>query len=227
MRLGKRSLSIFAVIPVKILSEAKTRLAQILTSAERSELVVSMLRDVLEAVTNASALERVLVISADDTVLRLAHQYKAKSLREKAPTGLNSAVKQATDWCIANDAEGVLTLLADIPLITSTDVTEIISVSKQEPMVVIAPSKNEDGTNALLRKPPYVIPTYYGQKSFRLHLQEAIKRKLPYSIYRSSRMAFDIDTIEDLIMFCESGDKTWTHKFAMEHEIAEKIHLRI
>lgn len=220
-------MSIFVVIPVKRLSEAKMRVAKTLTPTERSGLVLSMFRDVLEAVTQASAVGNVLVISEDDAVLERAHQFKAETLREKTPRGLNSAVKQATDWCITNDAEGVLILPADIPLITSADVTEITSLAKQEPMVVITPSKKEEGTNALLRRPPHIIPTHYGLNSFHSHLREVVARNIPYSIYKSRRIALDIDTIEDLITFCENESKTQTYRFVIEYEIAEKLQIHI
>lgn len=216
-------MSIFVVLPLKMLSEAKTRLAQALTPRERPEFVLSMFEDVLDAVTKATAVRNVLVISRDGAVLERACHFKVKALREKAPGGINSAVKQATDWCRANGAEGVLTLPADIPLITPADVNEIASLARQEPMVVITPSKREDGTNALLRRPPNIIPTRYGPNSFSLHLQEAAAKRIPFKVCKLPRIALDIDTIEDLIEFSEEMSYTRSYRFVIDHEIRKRL----
>ena len=50
----------------------------------------------------------------------------------RKPAGLNSAVKEATEWCMQQGAQAVLILPADIPLLSSEDVNKIVELGKCE-----------------------------------------------------------------------------------------------
>ncbi len=215
--------SVFVVIPVKGVSKAKSRLAQAITPIQRQELTLSMLGDVLDATTSAGAATDVLVISEDNAALDIAGQFGAKKVKEKISEGIDAALKQATDWCVTNGANAVLIFPADIPLLTSADVNHIISTAKEDPVVVISPSKREDGTNALLCRPPNVIPLRYGPNSFRLHLREAAARDIQSKICRIPRIALDIDTVEDLVEFCGKTSDTRSYRFIINHGIGERL----
>ena len=56
-----------AVIPVKALSEAKSRLGSVLDPERRQELVLEMLKNVLSAVRR-SRVRKLLVVTCDPTV---------------------------------------------------------------------------------------------------------------------------------------------------------------
>lgn len=64
--------------------------------------------------------------------------------------------------------------------------------------VVLAPSQDGTGTNAILVRPPLALPYVFGIHSLQRYLEEARQRYLSASLYKSPGTAFDVDTIEDV-----------------------------
>lgn len=195
----RRRTEVFAVIPVKRLDNAKSKLAPFLTAAERKEFCLKMLEDVLNTVNSTKRINQTVVISNDLEVLHTTEKLKIKYLKERK-NGLNQAVSQAIDWCRKRGVSSVLVLPIDIPLVKPVDLERMLALREKASMV-ISPSRNREGTNALLLTPPNIIPTTYGPQSFHKHLEEASKREISFSCYGSERVALDIDTVEDLIDF--------------------------
>jgi len=203
--------SVFAVIPVKMLQDSKTRLSEVLKPQERQSLTLAMLEDILSAVTSSSGVDRTAVVSPDSKAQEFAESFGAAYLLEKEQ-GLNHAVEQATLWCMQNNARSVLVLPADIPLITSSDVNRMISLCSSEECIAIAPSRN-GGTNALLQKPPNLITPFFGPESFKRHLAEASSRGIMTRVYRAQNVSLDIDSPEDLESLLRIGGQTASHRF--------------
>jgi len=65
------------VIPIKNLSQAKSRLGGILSQPERAELVLAMLTDLLNTVTKLDQ-GRIWVVAIDDEVFDIARQFDAR-----------------------------------------------------------------------------------------------------------------------------------------------------
>jgi len=211
-----------AIIPVKQLDKAKTRLSSLLSNNERREFCLEMLEDVLVAVTTSKCSRWTVVVSADPTVLQVAKRFGVFSLIESR-LGLNQAVSEAIDWCVQNGAKSTLILPADIPSVTPRDLAKIFSLDKEAAMV-ISPSRSEDGTNALLLTPPNILPTFYGKHSFQRYIIEASKRAISFRTIKLPRIALDIDTVEDLAEFVKINAKeTNTHKFLMEIGIPQRL----
>ncbi len=63
---------LWALVPLKRLAEAKQRLAPVLETAPRMELMLSMAADVLAALVQIEAVERVLMVSEDPAAEKLA-----------------------------------------------------------------------------------------------------------------------------------------------------------
>jgi 2-phospho-L-lactate guanylyltransferase len=195
-------MSTFAVVPVKNLLKSKLRLSVLLNNTERQALTLAMLEDVLGAL-RFSMVCRTIVISSDSTVHRFAENFGIEALQENGQ-GLNQAVDQATQWCIQKGAKSVLTLPVDIPLITSDDINHIINLGHEETSIVISPSRN-GGTNALLQRPPNLIPPCFGPDSFKEHLNQALTMGIQPKIYRSPRVSLDIDSERDIENFLKIG----------------------
>ena len=139
--------------------------------------------------------------------------------------GLNQAVSQAIDWCCKRGASSVLVLPIDIPLVVPVDLQRMLALSEKASMV-ISPSRSGKGTNVLLLTPPNVASTFYGPQSFKRHLEEAPKRGISFSCYRSKRVALDIDTVEDLIEFILTDAKeTNAYKLLDKIEIPNKLNM--
>lgn len=215
-------MSVFAIIPVKKLDEAKTRLSSLLSNNERREFCLEMLEDVLATVKTTRCIRWTVVVSVDPRVLQAAKRLGAVPLMESQP-GLNQAVSEAINWCVQNGAKSALILPADIPLVTPRDLNRIFSLSK-EGAVIISPSRSEDGTNALLLTPPNTLPTFYGKHSFSRYIEEASKRGISFCAIKLPRIALDIDTVEDLADFVKLNAKeTNTHKFVIEIGVPQRL----
>jgi len=217
-----RQTEVFAVIPMKSLDKAKSRLSSFLPVVERKEFCLKMLEDVLSAVKSIKNISQTVVVSNDLNVLRATEKFGAESLKEWR-SGLNRAVSQAIDGCCKRGVSSVLVLPIDIPLVMPRDLEGMLALRNKASMV-ISPSRRGEGTNALLLTPPNVIPTFYGPQSFQRHLEEAFERGISFSCYRSERIALDIDTVEDLNDFILThAKKTNAYKVLDKMKISSKL----
>ncbi|MEM3437081.1 MAG: 2-phospho-L-lactate guanylyltransferase [Nitrososphaerales archaeon] len=213
----------FVAIPVKDLRDAKRRLEVVLRPEERSLLCITMLKDVLKAVSMSKYVERIIIISCDESVLKLVRTMGAIALDEEESGGLNSAVERIARFCLKDGAKSMLVLPIDIPLVKSDDIDAMIRQSFLPKSIVIAPSMDEKGTNALLVSPPDIIKPRFGINSFKIHINEAIANKIHYIIYRSPRIALDIDTPNDLINFLKLGKGTETYDYILKNNLINRI----
>jgi len=190
----------FAIIPVKPLNRAKSRLARALKAPTRAALVRSIFSRTLDVIAQVERIDGVIVVSRDLTILELARQRNAIALAE-SESGLNSAITQAAQWAALHHARAVIVIPVDLPLITSLDLDAVIDRAEEERCVVIAPDRHEEGTNVLLVSPPDAIQFAYGASSFSVHRTQALERSLCVHEYRSPTTAFDIDAPDDLELY--------------------------
>jgi 2-phospho-L-lactate guanylyltransferase len=205
------------LIPVKHLSDSKSRLASVLAGQERQALALRLLRGVLAVAQQAQQQLGALavVVSPDPAVLALAASYSLTPLPEDPalPSGyelrvsgfgepaLNAALEQATAFACARGASAVLILPADLPLLMLADVARLWRASQQlysDRAMVIAPDGLEQGTNALLVRPPGALRYQFGPGSFQRHCQQACELGLAWHIDRSPRLGLDVDLPADL-----------------------------
>ncbi|HCI79209.1 MAG TPA: 2-phospho-L-lactate guanylyltransferase [Ktedonobacter sp.] len=189
-----------AIIPVKTLTQAKSRLTGYLSLEQRRQLVLTMLRHVLLVLQESDI--HITVVSADAEVCSYARSWGAQTLNEEQP-GHNPALTAAAQHILSEIPDvdkghvGLLTISADLPLLQVDEIQAMIEASKEYP-VVLAASQEGTGTNALLVHPPLNIPYVFGQDSLQHYLNEATKWHLPTKIQKSHGLSFDIDTIDDL-----------------------------
>jgi len=209
-------MKVYVILPVKNLSQSKTRLSSILNSKEREALSLMMLKDVLKALSLAKKVEETIVISSDLTVLNLYKEFNFKPLIESTKENLNSAINEAIQFSLSEGAQAVLILPSDIPLIKPEDINTVINECEGPSSVIISPSKRGDGTNALLLYPPTILNVAYGENSFNIHVERALKAGAKLKVIKLFRIALDIDTIEDLKELIKLGDNTLTKNFLIK-----------
>ena len=214
---------IVAVIPVKELARGKQRLQPLLTAQERHLLSKTMLEDVLSVVAISPVLDRVLVITSDTEAAACARQYGAGVIKEARQVRQSQSVGAAAAICRQMGAEAMLALPLDIPRITAGDLARIVEKGTSCPGIVLVPSRDELGTNALLARPPEAIPFRFGYDSFRAHRREAEARDLPCEICELPNLALDIDEIEDLRCFLEQPSQTRTHGLLLRLGIERRL----
>lgn len=188
---------LWAIVPVKPFRAAKSRLKPTLKANERARLARSMFGHTLDVLRAADRCAGIIVISRDPMVHALARARGAMPLAE-TESRLNSAIAQACAYASAQRASGVLIVPGDLPLLTPGDVAAIADLAAERECIVIAPDRRDEGTNALLLRPPLAIQPVFGLSSFEAHRAQAAARGLPAHVYRSSTVALDIDLPEDL-----------------------------
>lgn len=200
------------IIPVKYLSDSKKRLADVLNLEQRSSLTEMMLLDVLEAVIGSKSTSQIVIVSPDENVLKIGRDAGATVLKEQQCNGVNEAVALASEYCIRKAEQSTLVLPADIPLLRPENIDDIVELGKRH-NVVITPSRQEDGTNALLRRPPDILKTFYDNDSYRNHLLEAEKLKIPTAKYLATEVTLDLDSSEDVQRFLKLAERGRTLEY--------------
>lgn len=190
---------IVAVVPIKRLDDAKSRLASRLTPPERRRLVLDLLGRVLDALVRSDVVERCLVVSADPLVRERAVAAGALGVDEGCATsGQNAALERARVTARFWNPTALLVISGDLPLITAADIAALARLGVTPGTVVIAPDRREMGTNALLLHPPDLLPFRFGPGSLRTHRAAATARGVQLRLYRAYGTAVDLDLPEDL-----------------------------
>jgi len=159
-----------------------------------------MLFDVLTAVRRTRRFTEIVLVTRDINGARLGTTKGARVLSEGRSRGLNRAVRKGITLAEREGADQVLMIPADVPLAKPTDLERILRAGRQKE-VVIVPSYDEGGTNALLLSPPAILPVAYGRDSFKRHCRVARNRNLRVRVLRLPSLQLDIDTPSDLRRF--------------------------
>lgn len=199
---------IHAVLPVKETSQAKQRLAAVLSRAQRQELALAMLEDVLAALAVVPALAGILVVTADCAAAAIAARHRARVMSEGARGGHTSAVAAAARQL---GRDGMLALPGDIPLVEPDDIRQLIVAhgdAAQRRAFTITPARDDRGSNAVLCSPAGAVPLRFGADSFFPHLAAARSCGIEPQVVRRPRIALDIDTPDDLALLLRTPSPT-------------------
>lgn len=214
-------MSVYAVVPVKSLGVSKKRLSSVLSPQERRQLTLAMLEDVLNAL-ETSTVDKIVVVTNDSSVNDFVGKFGATYLAQKT-SGLNSAIEEATEWCVQQGAEAILILPADIPLLSPVEVDRIVGLGNCEKQTVVLSSSYNDGTNALFQSPPNLIRASFGARSFIKHLKEAQGKGFSVRLYYSAKMAADIDSADDLGNFLRMESNTACRRVLVQFNFERRI----
>lgn len=110
--------------------------------------------------------------------------------------GHSHSADRAARRAIELGAKTVLLLPIDVPLATTAEIESLAAAA--HPGVIIVPSADGTGTNALVRTPPDAIESRFGKNSFRAHLEQAQARGMEASVMQPPGIVFDVDTPEDV-----------------------------
>jgi 2-phospho-L-lactate guanylyltransferase len=187
---------IFALLPVKSPRDAKKRLSGLLTDLQRQVLARTMYEQMLETLFAVRGLDRVAVATADEEIASHARSRGADVFLEFEQHSHSRSADAAARRAAEMGAAAVVLLPIDVPLVTPEEIEGLIAASG--PGVVVVPSEDGTGTNALVRNPPAAIPACFGPGSFRKHCEQAEARGIPLQVMRPPGILFDIDTPEDV-----------------------------
>ncbi len=207
-------------VPVKSLERAKTRLAGVLSPAERAALTLAMLCDSLEACLVQDGWQT-WVVSPDAAVLEVSARMGATPFHED--TGTLVGALRETERHVAGPRSELAVLLADVPTVTPVALAEALAV---DAAVVAAPASSDGGTNLLVRWPPDVIPVRFGPNSFARHRWAARRARVTFEEVRAPALAFDVDRpgdLSELIAMVPSDAARRTRQACQEFDVAARL----
>jgi len=163
------------LLPIKDLTNAKKRLIGVLTPGERFGLAQAMLADTIHAVRSVRRADKIFVVTNYLPAMRMASENGWEILQEERQISESDSVDAASRICEARGVRAVLRVPLDLPLIQPDDIDDLLALEFESPALVIVPSRDGTGTNAILRTPPALFPSHFGDGSFAKHLAEAGK----------------------------------------------------
>jgi 2-phospho-L-lactate guanylyltransferase len=185
------------LVPVKNLSAAKQRLAAVLDQPARTELAQTMLHDVVATLAAWPCRPACALVTSDPFAVELARRYDFEVIPDPANPGETGAIEMATRICVERGLDSTLVIPADIPLIQSSELDEILKQAPDEGSV-LAPAADGRGTNAAFRCPANLFPLRFGNDSFKPHLAAAQATGKPCIVLHLPGIAVDVDNPEDL-----------------------------
>ena len=189
-------MKIAAIIPVKTFSKAKTRLD--LSSNQREAICRIMLEEVVRTISNTKNIEKIIVVSKDEEALKLSKKFGVEGIFDDDESGVNHAVSLADDFLENSEYDASIVFPQDIPFMQSEDIDNLIQFQKNPKSVLVVPSRQFDGTNALLRMPVNLMKTHYDEDSYKIHLEVGKSLTPNTSLIFLRRIMLDIDNQEDL-----------------------------
>jgi 2-phospho-L-lactate/phosphoenolpyruvate guanylyltransferase len=185
------------LVPVKNLANAKQRLSAVLTPEERLALAHAMCEDVLQELARWRARPNVAVVTGDAFARDLARRFAFEVIADPVNPGETGAIEMATAECRRRGAKRTLVVPADIPLIETSELQQIVD-SAPPGGAVLVPDAAGRGTNAALRAPADLFPLRFGNDSFLPHLASAKATGKPCVVLELPGIALDVDRPEDL-----------------------------
>jgi len=193
-----------AIIPVKTFSKAKTRLN--LQQDCKEEICSLMLQEVLRTVSNCKIVNQIILVTKDEDALKIGRQFNAVGIFDDE-LGVNNAINLADEYLSDKNFDCSVIFPQDIPTMTSADIETLLGFIKSTNSVIIVPSRQFNGTNALVRCPSGLMQTKYDLGSYTHQIDTARTRTNNISIALIRRMMLDIDDESDLAFMLKQNSK--------------------
>ncbi len=206
----------WAVIPVKQISQAKQRLSKILSSEERRDFFSAMLEDVLSMMVKIDFFEKIILATNCPHVISIAGRHGITHFETGPDDGLNQAAGETVNHLLENGISDMFLIPADIPLITEEEINSAIKAHPSAPSLTIIPSRDKLGSNCLLLSPPSRMPLKFGPDSYFRHLEIAKSNGLKINPMELPGFGLDIDEPKDLFELLKAEGNTLSQKYLLQ-----------
>lgn len=186
------------LLPIKDLRNSKQRLVGVLSPDERFGLAQAMLADTFSAVSGVRRAGKIFVVTNYIPAMQAAKANRWEILGEDQQISESASVDAASRQCEALGVTSLLRLPFDLPLVRATDIDEVLAIECSAPGMIIIPSRDGTGTNAILRRPATLFPSHFGLGSFAKHCDEGRSAGAPIIVHRNSHIEMDVDDESDL-----------------------------
>lgn len=191
------------VIPLRGLHGGKSRLSPVLDPVQRTTMIAALASLVVGAVVKSNVADAIIVVSREPALLssiELRHPMISLVKQAEESIGLNAALNGGREAALRSNADRLLVVSADLPLLTPVELARMLEI---EDDVIIAPDRCGRGTNALSLRGRDRISRFqfqFGPESRRLHVAEASRLGLDHSTFEARGFALDLDTPDDWAM---------------------------
>jgi 2-phospho-L-lactate guanylyltransferase len=208
------------LVPVKILRNAKQRLAPALDQASRYALAQAMLHDVAEALSRWPARPEVAFVTSDEFAVELARQFDFEVIADNFNRSETDAIEMATNICVARGLENTLVIPGDIPLVSGAELQQVMEAAPPQGTVLV-PAADGRGTNAAYRAPAGLFPLRFGNDSFHPHLAAAQGCNRPCVVLRLPGIGLDVDNPADLQDLISAPGDTRAQRLARQWNLSD------
>jgi 2-phospho-L-lactate/phosphoenolpyruvate guanylyltransferase len=193
-----------AILPVKSFAQAKQRLGASLADPLRLTLARAMVADVLAALSQASSIERTIVVTREPDVSRAALAGGAIVIPDAGERGQSVAAALGVACAMAEGFDRVLCVPGDCPALHPAELERMLAGHDSDrDGVVVLPDRHGTGTNGLLLCPPDAIEPSFGPDSCERHVALARAAGHGCRVERLGSLLLDIDTGADLAVLRE------------------------
>ena len=193
-----------AIIPVKTFSQAKTRLT--LSKIQKELLCKIMLEEVLRTISKSKSIDNISIVSKDEDAMKLSKQFGALQIYDN-DQGVNTAISLADEYLSDKRYDCSVIFPQDIPIMEPSDIDNLLSFLKSSISVIVVPSLQFNGTNALVRCPTDIMETQYDRGSYSYQLRAARIVTQNVSVAFIRRIMLDIDDNSDLQYMIKQNEK--------------------
>ena len=142
--------------------------------------------------------DKIFVVTNYEPAMQAARENSWQILSEDRQISESVSVDDASHRIEALGFTAVLRIPLDLPLIQARDIDELLAIECSAPAIVIVPSRDGTGTNAILRTPPTLFPSHFGSGSFAKHCAEPTPPRAQIHHRRNPRLEMDVDDESDL-----------------------------
>jgi 2-phospho-L-lactate/phosphoenolpyruvate guanylyltransferase len=196
-------MSTVAILPIKSFGEAKQRLAHEFDAPTRRALAQAMFSDVLVALRRTTAINEIVVVTADNGAQRIAGGYGATVLDDD-DRGHNVAALNGIRHALMSGADRTLLVPGDCAMLDPKELEELLARPVPERSALIVPDRHGTGTNALVLSPPEAMTPAFGPGSCQRHVEHARAEKTEPEVVKVGSLALDVDTPDDLTALQEA-----------------------
>ena len=203
----------WAVIPVKQISQAKQRLSPLLSTEERRDFFSAMLEDVLSMMVKIDFFEKIILATNCSHAISIAGRHGITHFETGPDDGLNQAAGETVNHLLENGIRDMFLIPADIPLITEEEINSVLKAHPSAPSLTIIPSRDKLGSNCILLSPPSRMPLKFGPDSYLRHQEIAQTNGLKVNHMEFEGFGLDIDEPKDLFELLKVEGNTRSQKY--------------
>lgn len=184
------SYSVVAVVPVKQLGLAKSRLA--LPVAQRRALALAFALDTVAALSGSRWVEAIVVVTDDPDVERHLHGEPVHVVRDPGGGLMQAVTAGCRVAALRWPGAGLAVVPADLPCLSADAVTQVLRLAQQAGSSFVRDSTTT-GTTFVMTAPGRAMRAAYGPHSASRHLEWGLR-----SLDAPTGARHDVDTLTDL-----------------------------